>query len=311
MRTFYSGRGASRGVWVLVFVVAVLLLGTLAATWNVVYIERLREVELKSLPRSGAWVGIVLGSLGFVGLLGGMILFFVRLLQEMKLNQLQSEFIAAVSHELKTPIATIELSSSLIRSGGLSSEESTRLWSSHDAELQRLKSEVEALLAAAQWQSNAMQSKLSPTSVEEWLNQSMDRWRHILGPGATLDRNGERIQGKALIDPRMLTQVADNLIDNARKFSRGVPEVAIRTRQIEGHWQITFQDQGWGFDPADADRIFKRFVRGKNDAPYAIPGTGLGLFLARSASQAMKIRLSGESAGHGKGATFRLEGPLL
>ncbi len=294
--------------WVLIFIIAVLLLGTLAAGWNLVFVERLREVELKSMPQSGVWIGIVLGSLGFVGLLGGMILFFVRLIQEMRLNQLQSEFIAAVSHELKTPIATLELSSSLIRAGNLSDDESNRLWASHDAELQRLKIEVEAILEAAQWQSGALQSRQSKITIEEWVERSMDRWRNILGPDASFDRTGEPLNCQSLVDPKMLNRVMDNLMDNARKFARGAPEVTLQTRLSGDEWQLVILDRGWGFDPDDSERIFKRFVRARSEAPYAIPGTGLGLYLASTACQAMGLRLSGESSGHGKGAQFKLLG---
>ena len=298
-----------RWVWVVIFIAAVLLLGTLATGWNVVLIERMREVELRPVPQPKSWLGIILGTLGFVGLLGGMILFFVRLLQEMKLNQLQSEFIAAVSHELKTPIATLELSSSLIREAELTEEEKKKLWASHDAELSRLKDQVEALLEAAQWQSNVMEARTHVIVLEEWVEESLERWRHILGPGATLERAGDPLPCRISVDVRMLNRIVDNLIDNARKFARGTPEVTIRTEMDGEFWRLKVLDRGWGFDPADADRIMKRFVRGKSDAPYSIPGTGLGLYLATVACKAMGIHLRAESAGHGRGAQFSLEGP--
>src|SRR5205085_12355532 len=70
---------------------------------------------------------------------------FRSLLNEMRLNHLQAEFLAAVSHELKTPLASLELASSLLRAGNIEAAEAERLWDSHAAELKRLKEEVETL----------------------------------------------------------------------------------------------------------------------------------------------------------------------
>lgn len=300
-----------RWVWVVIFIAAVLLLGTLATGWNVVFIERMREFQPKPTPHASGWGGMVLGTLGFVGLLGGMILFFVRLLQEMKLNQLQSEFIAAVSHELKTPIATLELSSSLIQAGGLTGDESERLWASHDAELARLKDQLEALLEAAQWQARAMETRSTTILLEEWITESLKRWKHMLGPGAAIRREGEPLDCRIEVDVRLLNRITDNLIDNARKFARGSPEVTIHTQLDGEYWRLSVRDQGWGFEPMEAERILRRFSRAKSSAPYSIPGTGLGLYLAAVACKALGLQLRAESKGAGKGAEFLLEGPRL
>ena len=76
-------------------------------------------------------------------------------------------------------------------------------------------------------------------------------------------------------------------------------------------WLIEFRDQGWGFDPADSRKIFGRFFRARTSAPHSIPGSGLGLHLAGSASRALGIKLRGESLGKGTGARFILEGKEL
>lgn len=307
--------------WIVLFIFVVLLLGILATGWNVVLVRDYQRIlELAgSLSRTPAeplpWVNLVLGTLGFIVALGVLILFFVKLLREMRLNDLQAEFLAQVSHELKTPIATMELSSSLLRNGSLSPEESRELWDSHDAELKRLREEVELLLESARLQSpySPLRNQIIP--LDRWVEESLPRWRKILGPDSSIERVGDALPCQARVDLRMLNLITDNLVDNARKFARGTPRLTVRSKFIAsenpwkpGKWQLQFEDQGWGFSSQDSKRIFKRFVRAKTLSPHAIPGTGLGLYLAATASRAMGIHLKGESGGPNQGAVFTLEG---
>jgi signal transduction histidine kinase len=297
----------------------------LAVGWNLVLVQDYRQFMnlAHSLGRPGAatvqistrppWAPVVLGTLGFLVALVTMWGFFVRLLSEMKLNQLQSEFLHAVSHELKTPLASIELTSTLLREGTADAAETERLWASHDVELKRLKEEVETLLEAARWKSRPDRMSLSLTDLETWLDAGMVRWKQMLGPHASLSRAGDRMPGVARLDARGMNLITDNLIGNARKFSKGRPNVVIRTRWTQGfmgrhHWSVDFVDSGWGFEPKDADQIFDPFYRSRHAAPYAIPGNGLGLYLASSACKAMGLKLRGHSEGRNRGAVFTIEG---
>src|SRR5262249_36526063 len=115
------------------------------------------------------------------------------------------------------------------------------------------------------------------------------------------------------LDERTLWLITDNLVDNARKFSKGTPHVIVRTswkpeRRGGGQWALEFEDSGLGFTPKDSERIFSPFFRSKNAAPHAIPGNGLGLYLAASACRALGLKLKGKSEGLGKGAVFTIEG---
>jgi signal transduction histidine kinase len=235
----------------------------------------------------------------------------------MRLNQLQSEFLATVSHELKTPIASMELTSSLIRAGELTADEVCRLWASHDKELKRLRAEVESLLEAARWQGKPVRMQKEPIHLESWISQSLERWKALLGPGSSVVRSGDALDTEARLDVRMLNLITDNLVDNSRKFSGSNPRLTIETRRIaptvlfgRSRWQISFRDQGCGFDPADSRRIFTRFFRAKTGSTEAIPGTGLGLYIARSASKALGLTLRGQSGGIGAGAVFTIEGAV-
>jgi signal transduction histidine kinase len=306
-----------RRLWIILFVGLALLLTVLATGWNVVLVrdyykmvELARSLHDDSHPFA-AWPSLVigaLGTLGFVAALSIIIVFFVKILREMKLNQAQAEFLASVTHELKTPIASMELSSSLLRSGGLSEEETTRLWASHQAELKRLREEVLTILEAARWQAGPPKVRLEQVNLEEWLQRSLERWKKLLGASAKLKREGDPLPTCALTELKSLNLITDNLLDNARKFADGIPEVLICTHVDGQRWTIEFKDSGLGFEPGDSKKIFDRFYRSQHQAPYSIPGTGLGLHLANSASRALGLSLKGFSSGRGHGSVFILSG---
>ncbi len=314
-----------RWLWSMLFVWMVCLLAILAAGWNFVLVQNYnqlvqlahalsRPVPGVEIDTSMPWSTIIFGTLGFLFAVGIMAGIFVRLLNEMRLNQLQAEFLAAVSHELKTPLASLELTSSLLRDGSLDPSEAAGLWESHDAELRRLREEVETLLEAARWRAHTnTKVARAPVDLEEWLAAGMTRWQRILGPRGELTREGPKLEGAALLDERTMWLITDNLVDNARKFSRGKPEVTLRTHWIPrsgggGEWRVEFEDKGWGFNPKDTRNLFDPFYRSKHAAPHAIPGNGLGLYLAASACRALGLRLKGASRGVAQGATFTIEG---
>lgn len=300
--------------WVFLFVLTVGLLTTLATSWNVVLVKH-------PSPRSH-WPGIVLGSLGFLGALSALILFFIRLLREMTLSQMHREFLAQVSHELKTPLATLELTSDLLRRphSDFSTDNLNKLWQSHDRELQRLKTEVETLLGAAMLEQNANPRKHfknmgSPSRenvhLEDWIQKSWQSWQDILGEGGTLIRHGEPMDFLFTANEKLLELMVRNLMDNSKKFSQHArAKVTIRTSlgHSDGFALFELEDQGFGFDPRDCKRIFKRFVRSPSSAGYSA-GTGLGLYFVARAAKSLGIKIKASSAGPGLGAKFSLSIP--
>lgn len=286
--------------WLLFLILIIGLLAVLATRFNILLVVSNRKALLEP----------ILGTLGFLFILAGVIVLFARLSQEMKLNQLQSEFLAAVTHELKTPIATLELSSSLLRQPDITPKEREQLWKSHETELNRLRNEVEALLEAARWDAKAVKSKRTTVDLDPWLDRKIVEWRESLGEGAVLLRIGDPLL-PIRADPKMLDLISTNLVENAKKFAIGKPKLTIKTERRGLHWKIHFCDEGHGFDPSESKKIFRRFYRAKHSAPYSIAGTGLGLYLAKSACTRMRIQITAESAGPEKGASFTLSGKVV
>ncbi len=309
-----------RFLWIFLFAVVAIILGSLATGWNVVLVRDYyqfsllaRGLSLNEEVAKGSTtlvIKMILGTLGFIAALILTILLFIKLLREMRQNQLQSEFLAAVSHELKTPIAVIQLSSSLIRCGGLSDHEVQNLWHTHEQELKRLKEEVDKLLEAAHWHAHSPRLEMNRIHLDSWISSSVERWKKILGPDASLTFVGDKLDFEASLELRNLNLIVDNLLNNAKKFSKGPPQVTLYTEHKNAKWKIEVRDLGLGFHPSDSKKIFNRFFRAKVSTPFPIPGTGLGLFLAQTASRAMGLKLRGDSPGPGLGAIFTIEGSV-
>ena len=299
-------------VWVLLFVLGLAVAGVMATSYNV---EVVHDVNFENLP----WAKIILGSLGFFGIIGSLILFFTRLLREMKVSQIQAEFLDRISHELRTPLSTLTLVSDLLKGENNSPEEVARLWRSHQMELTRLKTDVELLLQAARLRESKLRVDRVKFELEEWIQERWESFVLLLGMGSQFTRSGPALRGVCEFDPVLMELIFRNLFDNARKFSLGNPVVDFKTEiffqglfRKKKKWRITVVDQGLGFKPANERMLFRRFSR----LPFqradlnssSIPGTGLGLYLAATASRAMGLTLQGTSRGEGKGAQFVLEG---
>jgi two-component system phosphate regulon sensor histidine kinase PhoR len=303
------------GRWILLFILGLAVAGVMATSYNV---EIVHHVKLE-VP----WGKIVFGALGFTGIMGSLVLLFARLLREMRVSQIQADFLDRISHELRTPLATLTLVGDLLKSGGGSQSisEKERLWASHDVELQRLKTDVELLLQAARLRESRLKVDLEKVNVEEWLSSKWGSFRELLGPGSTLALKNESHHLTAFLDLSLFELIVRNLIDNARKFALGTPFVEITLKELpprmifsKKRWQLIVRDEGLGFEKGQENKLFKRFSRLKPQneslSEHSVPGTGLGLYLSASACKAMNLTLVGQSSGEKQGAEFKIEGFL-
>lgn len=304
-----------RWPWSLLFASVLIIIAVLATSWNWVVVRNYQE-KLPTVSGDSPWLNVVLGSLGFLALIVLFTVFFSRLLREMKLNQLQKDFLANVTHELKTPLASIELSSNLLQKDSqLSDDDKRDLWQAHDIELRRLQDEIEKLLQTSRWEHVQSKPRLRDVHLEDWLQESLRRWQRQYPAPTTIIRQGDFLNGSAALDPSLLKLITSNILDNSVKFSAGGnAKIEITTTIVwvkqRRFWKIEFSDRGIGFAPRDAKKMFRRFIRLNQPRDHMIPGSGLGLHLAQTAAQAMRVRLHAHSDGLGCGAKLSLSGPL-
>lgn len=318
----YSQR--KRWPWSFLFVSVIIIIIGLAVSWNWVFIKNYYSTieatkdQLKhtsGIFGESLWIDITIGSSGFVVIIVLFAIFFSKILREMKVNQLQKDFLANITHELKSPLASIELSSNILQKKylELSDTERDELWQAHNQELKRLQDEIEHLLQASRWEQFQTKPNLTALNLEDWINKSINKWKITLPQYAKLRREGDFFNGLIEADLDLLNLIATNLIENALKFCGEKPanitiQTQVTTENNLRKWMIHFCDNGLGFDSKQSKKVFQKFRRLKHQTNVAIPGSGLGLFLARSAAKAMNMKLSAKSAGANLGATFTLEG---
>ena len=229
---------------------------------------------------------------------------------------LQREFLGGVSHELRTPLASIRMFAELLESGRVRDDvkrsEYHRLLA---AESTRLSTLVENVLDLGRIERGERSYERRPIAFDELVREALELFepladRHGLvverrGPGLQSKISGSVVEG----DRGALMQSLWNLFENASKYGGGHLEVELRSD--ENAVAIKMRDRGPGVPRGERERIFERFRRGEDQAHGAIPGIGLGLYLARTIVRAHGGQLEYVEPDEGPGACFVLSLPTV
>ena len=228
-----------------------------------------------------------------------------------RLEQIRRDFVANVSHELKTPIAAVQgLVETVIDDRKMTDEDQERFLAKILNQSTRLSSIVTDLLALSRLESGNGMLETGSFDLAEVIRSAVTSLaqaaeeRHIRVE-VQLPKDPVRLLG----DEDALSQVTSNLLDNALKYSPRGAEVWIRLRQENGQAVIEVQDQGAGIEPRDRDRIFERFYRVDKARSRELGGTGLGLSIVKHIVLAHGGEVNVESS-PGAGSTFRVFLPV-
>jgi signal transduction histidine kinase len=290
-------RRRKSAIFFLVF--GICLIG-LAVALNVGWILlNLREVVL-----------LILGMVFFALIITGLVLNTIFLLREIRRNEQHDTFINAVTHELKTPVASIKLYLETLKSRDIPDEKRREFYDVMLADSDRLLGTIDQVLQAGRTNESDRGMRLEEFSLGGLLNETIDliRTRHKLPEAAV--RYSEPSEEINIIGDREELQTAFmNLLDNAVKYAGGEPKVSIRLKSSAlNKADIYIKDGGVGIPAADLKRIFKRFYRGSG-SPAGPKGTGLGLSIVRAIIVKHGGRVGAESKGEGKGSTFWVQLP--
>jgi two-component system, OmpR family, sensor histidine kinase SenX3 len=255
---------------------------------------------------------LVGGILLFALIIAGLIIYTVFLVLEIKRNEEHDTFINSVTHELKTPLASIRLYLDTLKARPLSDTQRSEFYDVMLADVERLHHTVDQVLKAGVAREKRRAAARTPLDIGLLSRECVDLavTRHHLQPGAIAL---EAHDGAVLMvngDAEELRTVITNLLDNAVKYSGSDVRitVALAAPSPDTIW-VRVQDRGVGIPRKQLKRIFKRFYRVQARGIRQVKGTGLGLYIVRAIARAHGGRVFAQSEGEGRGATFTVELP--
>jgi signal transduction histidine kinase len=257
---------------------------------------------------------LLIGLLLFALIIAGLIIYTVFLVMEIRRNEEHDSFINAVTHELKTPIASIRLYLETLQSRSVSAEQQREFYGRMLADADRLQHTVEQVLKAGSAREKEKGALRTPVDIAALTRECVDIAvaRHHLQPGAIALEAHDAASPVVRGDPEALRTSISNLLDNAVKYSvNGVRvTVSVAAPTPDTIW-VRVQDRGVGIPRKQLKRIFNRFYRVQRHGLKQVKGTGLGLYIVRSIARAHGGRVFAQSEGEGRGSTFTLELPRV
>ena len=256
---------------------------------------------------------LVFGIIFFALIITGLVLNTIFIVREIRRNEQHDAFLNAVTHELKTPIASIRLYLETLKSRDVGEEKRREFYNVMLADSNRLLNTVEQVLQASRTRENDRSLNISEINVAELLEECVQiiKSRYNLGEG-TIVLPEKIAETKVSGDLTEMQTVFVNLLDNAVKYSGDEVKISIRVRNpSERVVEIRIKDNGVGLDETEIKRVFKRFYRVPNDSTQTVKGTGLGLFIVRSIIKKHGGRVFAESRGEGRGTTMIVRLPKI
>lgn len=285
------------------FLILGISLSALAVALNIGWILlNLREVAL-----------LIFGVIFFALIITGLIFNTIFLVREIRRNEQHDAFLNAVTHELKTPIASIKLYLETLKNREVSDEKRREFYDIMLADNERLLSTVEQVLHASRTGEKQRRMNVAEHDLADILNETVNivRSRHNLVQDAVrLSVPDTRV--RILGDRQDLQTAFANLIDNAVKYSGDrPPRVSVKLRERGKMAEIYIKDRGVGIPRSDLKRVFKRFYRVPSQAKTTVKGTGLGLPIVKSIIEKHGGTIVAKSNGIGKGSTFAAKLPSI
>ena len=228
------------------------------------------------------------------------------ILSQRRYSEMQRDFINNMTHEFKTPLTSIQLSSDyLATQPAIRQDERLKRYTELiRTQYQRLNGQVEKLLNIARLESGEFTLKVEPVDLHALLDEVIDSKAAEAGiDGRVFNRDYTATHHRIDGDRAHLASVVNNLIDNAVKYSPPDQPIDICTHDEDGAIRVDIVDRGLGIAPAHQKHLFKKFYRVPSGNVHNIKGFGLGLHYVRKILQLHRGRIGVESA-PGKGSTF-------
>ncbi len=258
---------------------------------------------------------LLVGIVSFAVLIAGLFLNTAFLIREIRRTEQHNAFIHAVTHELKTPLASITLYLQTLRQRAVDPARQKEFIEIMLADSARLQSTIDQVLLAGK--TGTARRVLNPTTVDlsevvgECVTVAGQRHHLVNGEVKVVDRLPAGEDAVVMGDREEIQAAVTNLIDNAIKYSGERVKVAVELVKLGARRvAINVKDQGMGISSDELKRVFRRFYRIPGALGVRVRGTGLGLSIVRAVARRHGGRAYAESEGSGKGSRFTLELPL-
>lgn len=286
--------------------VSVALSIALLVGWTLLVVE---NVALSQQVVANSWL-LVAGNLAFIVIMTVLVLFTVFQVRQILEGRRQIRFIDSVTHELRSPLASLKLTVQTLNRRQLSEAQRQQLQSNMLDDLDRLSAFIEDILEASRLDEGDGDLALSEVDLGELAGRCAERVRRrYKAPPEAIEIDVP--PGTSLVtDPTSLETILRNILDNAVKYSDEPVRVVLRARPHRGERVlIEVQDSGIGIPREDLKRVFQRFYRVSSESVRSRRGTGLGLFVVSSLVHNLGGVLTADSPGPGQGSTFRFDLP--
>ncbi len=292
---------------IVISVLAVLLTFAVLVGWILVirqYQAVTREIW------SNYWL-LAAGTVSLALIICVLVMFSVSLVREILEGRRQQMFIDSVTHELRSPLASIKLCLETLGREGLSEAQRSGLRKMMLTDVERLSVFVDDILQATRIAHGRRSQTWTVVDVVPLLESSIEsiRQRHELGIDAITLQAPQRLL--TFSDPTALEIILKNVLDNAVKYSGTTPRVEAEMRAtVDGLLCITVRDSGIGIERRQLRRIFQRFHRAPDPRVNERSGSGLGLYVVHRLVRNLGGRIRAESAGKDQGTVMRIDLPL-
>jgi signal transduction histidine kinase len=283
-------------------IVLTLLALALAVGWQILVVRDLAPVA-RGLT-TVHWLLLILGTLFFALIVIGLVLLCAWLIREMRHNQRQQAFLDAVTHEMRTPLASLRLYVETLERHDPQPRRRSEFLGRMGTDLDRLDHTVSQVLAAAR-ADERVRAHRERLDLRELLEKSIAelRTRHRLPEDALRLDAADPVAVEG--DATELELVFRNLLENAVKYSEGPVDVHVSVASAgDGRVRIEIADTGIGIPPGELRKIFQRFYRAGRDVKRTAAGLGLGLFIVRGLLRRNGGRVVARSEGSGRGSRF-------
>ncbi|MEP2024788.1 MAG: HAMP domain-containing sensor histidine kinase [Reichenbachiella sp.] len=232
----------------------------------------------------------------------------MAIFRQKKLSEIQKDFINNMTHEFKTPISTIALSTDVLQSPEIINqpERLSQYAQIIKKEATRLQNQVDRVLQMATVEKNTISLTKQPFNINELIDQSIQSAQLNLTNGGQINFETKTPDATISADKVHLTNIIYNLLDNALKYNESIPKVDISTFSEKDKVTITVKDNGQGIEKKDLELIFKKFYRVHTGNLHDVKGFGLGLYYVKMIVEAHNGQISLESSPEGTTFTINL-----